>query len=90
MLTASVYIDLSTEPDLLSSHDRRELAALDQVPDGAHVVIDIGSRQWANDDVARIVHRHVDRLDIELKGTTRANLRLWVNACRTGSMEAVV
>lgn len=88
-VTATVRVDLSVEPDLMSSHDRRELEALGDVPNGAHVIVDVGSRCWVTDDTARWLHRHADRLDIEITGTTRANIRTWVAAARTGSTEAV-
>lgn len=88
-LAASIRADLSVEPDLLSSHDRRELQLLDDAPTGAHVVVDIGSRQWVSDDTAQWLHRHVDRLNIEISGTQRANIRAWMDAARTGSAGVV-
>lgn len=86
MLTASIRVDLSVEPDLLSSRDRGELSLLDAAPTGAHVVIDIGSRKWVSPDTARWLHRHVDRLHIEIAGTQRADIRAWMDAARTGEV----
>ncbi len=84
MLTGRVHLDLSEEPDLFSSHDRKELAALDDLPNGVAVVVDIGSRRWVSPDTAEFLHRNVHRLDIVIDGTPRADIRAWLEAARTG------
>lgn len=89
MLTGRVHVDLSVEPDLFSTRDRKELAALDDLPNGVPVVINIGSRQWVAPDVADYLHRNVHRLDIVIEGTPKADMRAWLDAARTGKVGVV-
>ena len=84
MLTASIYVDLTTEPGLFDSSERRALTALENVPDGARVVVDVGSRRCPTQDAANYLHRHVNRLQIELQGTPTADMRAWLDAVRLG------
>lgn len=90
MVTGSVRVDLTVEPDTFSNADRTALAALDSVPDGAHVVVDVGARRFVSIDSARWLHRNADRLDIEIQGTPAADIRAWVDAARGGRLWDVV
>lgn len=86
MVTGSVRVDLSVEPDTFSNADRNALAQLDQVPDGAHVVVDVGSRRFVSVDAAKWLHRNAHRLAIEIQGTPAADIRAWVDAARGGRL----
>ena len=84
MVTGSVYIDLSHEPDTCSSADRQSLASIEHVPDGARVVVEIGARQFLSSDAVRFLHPHAERLEIDVRGTSGAQVRTWVEAIRAG------
>jgi hypothetical protein len=89
LVTACVRIDLSVEHSD-DHHDRHELFALDDVPDGARVVVWVGHRTWLWDSTALLLHRQAKRLLIELQGSPRANIRRWLDAVRTGQIELVI
>lgn len=85
MLTASVYIDISSEPDDLSdARDRRRLDVLEGIPDGARVTVYVGARQHPSPDAVRWLHAHSERLHIELTGATGPIARAWLDSARTG------
>jgi hypothetical protein len=90
MLTASVYLDLTIEPELHDSRERRELGTLQSLPDGVRVVIDVGSRTCPTADFAAFVHPHIERLDIDIRGDKRADHRAWLKAARKGHCWLVV
>lgn len=86
MVTGSLLLDLSTAPKALTDEgrDRRTLAALEYVPDGARVVVNIGDRRWPSPDAAIWLHHHADRLHLEIQGSPHADVRAWVHAVRVG------
>jgi len=90
MITGAVRFDLTMEPGLIDNRDRRVLAGLSQVPDGARAVVDIGSRQYITEDAAAWLHAHADRLLIEIQGTNAAAVRTFVAAGRAGGAWSVV
>jgi hypothetical protein len=85
MIAGAVKLDLSREPegDQLN-RDRRLLQVLDLCPDGARVVVDIGSRQYVSQDAAHWLHKHDHRLQIEVIGTDPAAVLQFVLAGRAG------
>lgn len=89
MVTGSVYVDLSTEPDLFDHRDRRELWKLETVPDGARVVVFIGSRKCVPTEAADYLHRYADRLVIEIQGAPEADVAAWIEGARTGVLGVV-
>lgn len=91
MVTGACYVDLSTEPtDVFDNRDRRELAALEFVPDGARLVVFVGARRWVTDDAARWLHNQSDRLLIEVQGSPNGDVRRWVEAIRTGKVGVIL
>lgn len=86
MVTGSLLLDLSTAPKAPTDEgrDRRALAALECVPDGARVMVNIGDRRWPSLDAAIWLHHHADRLHLEIQGSLDANVRAWVHAVRAG------
>jgi len=86
VIAGSVVLDLSREPGLDDdSRDRRTLARLLAVPDGASVVVNIGSRRFVTIDAARWLHEHGQRLDITIEGTDPDAVRDFVAAARSGT-----
>lgn len=84
MVTGRVFVDLTTEPDLLSSADRKALSILEHVPTGASVTVDIGHRGYISDDIVHWLHAHAERLVIEIVGTDPAAVTRFVRAAREG------
>jgi hypothetical protein len=90
MVTGSVRVDLSVEPDLCGTADKHALAPLDDVPDGAHVVVDVGDRRYVPLDAATWLRRNAHWLNLEIQGTPSADIRAWVDAARGGRLCDVV
>lgn len=82
MVTGRVYVDLTTEPDLMSTRDRKSLAVLEHVPTGASVTVDIGRRKYVSDDIVSWLHAHADRLVIEVVGEDPPAVARFVRAAR--------
>jgi hypothetical protein len=83
MVTATICVDLTAEPDLTSSADRMALAALDAVPAGARVIVDIGSRRYVPPDTAEWLHRYDHRLVLDIHGSPDADVQAWVTPLAT-------
>lgn len=88
MITGEVLVRLTAEPEIGSTLDRRKLAVLEQCPDGARVVVDIGRRQYVPHDVVRCLHEHDHRLDITIQGESPAAIGKFVQAARSGLVDA--
>lgn len=88
MITGEVLVRLTTEPEVGSTLDRRQLAVLDQCPDGARVVVDIGRRKYVPHDVVRCLHEHDHRLDITIRGESPNAIANFVQAARAGAVSA--
>lgn len=85
MIAGAVKLDLSREPEGEHlSRDRRLLQVLELCPDGARVVVDIGSRKYVSQDAARWLHEHDHRLQIEVIGTDPTAVLRFVLAGRAG------
>lgn len=89
MITGSVYVDLTKEPDVADSLDRRQLAVLEDCPDGARVVVDIGRRAFVTHDAAVWLHDHDHRLQIEIHGTNPGAVTRFVRAGRAGDWSVI-
>ena len=83
-ISAFITVDVTADYDETYSSDRRELQVLERVPDGARVVVDIGARKWFNQDTAIWLHRHGDRLNIEITGRDPDVVDCLVRAARSG------
>ena len=92
MITGSVYISLARESsDWMDqgSDDRRALAVLRTCPDGASVVIDVGSRQYVSEDAAIWIQEEDHRLQIDIRGTDPTAVMRFVQAARAGTWSVV-
>lgn len=89
MITGAVTVDLTVEPELFDSRDRQKLSVLSVCPDGVHVIVDIGRRQFVSQDAAVFLHEHDHRLDIVIHGDDPAAVLRYVQAARAGSWEVV-
>ena len=83
-ISAFITVDLTADYDETYSSDRRRLQVLERVPDGARVVIDVGARQWFNQDTASWLHRHGERLNIEITGRDPNVVDRLVRGARSG------
>lgn len=90
MVTGTLYLDLSTEPDLFDNRDRHTLAQLGQTPDGAHVIVNVGSRKVVSVDGEHWLCHNAERLNIEIRGTSTEAVQRWIHAARNGRGWAVV
>lgn len=91
MITGSIYIDLTREPTAeRPNRDRRALAILEQCPDGARVIVDIGRRTLVTSDAAAWLHEHGARLLIEVRGTRPIAVSHFIAAARAGDWSAVM
>ena len=90
MITGSIYIDLSDEGDIIfDNRDRNALVVLEQCPDGAHVVVDIGGRKFVTEDAARWLHAHDHRLQVDIRGRRPDAVLRFVTAARAGTWSVV-
>jgi hypothetical protein len=69
--------------------DRRQLMRLEECPDGADVVIDLGSRRHVVSDAACWIHQHDERLNITVQGEDPTAVSNLVRASRTGDWRLV-
>ena len=87
MITGAVVVDLSEVDSWDEVHqrtDRHLLDVLNRVPDGARVVVDIGSRRFVTQDAAAWLHEHDHRLQIEIRGIEPEAVAEFIRAGRTG------
>ena len=91
MISGTVYVDLSASDysTQLQRSDRYLLDVLNRVPDGARVVVDIGSRQHVTQDAAVWLHDHDHRLDIEIRGTIPEAVAAFIRGGRAGEWSGV-
>ena len=68
MLTATVTVSLDHEPD--DYLDRRALAEISQIPDGAHLVVVVGSRHFLTHSSVGWLSEHARRLHVEISAHT--------------------
>jgi hypothetical protein len=87
MIRASVYVDLSAEPESGSTLDRRKLSVLERCPTGAHVVVDFGQREFVSRDAAFWLHEQDSRLDIEIRAERPEAVARFVHAARAGDWQ---
>jgi hypothetical protein len=86
MVTGRITLSLEVEPDEDWTRDRRVLAVLDRCPDGAEVVVDIGSRQHPTQDAAGWLCKHESRLIITISGSCPEAVSRFIQAARTGDV----
>lgn len=92
MITGSIYVSLPERRDdwmWQGNADRRALRVLDECPDGAVVIVDIGDRDFVTDDAARWLHQHDHRLQIDIRGSRPAAVARFVTAARAGTWSVV-
>ena len=89
MIGGEVYIDLTLEPEVGGSRDRRRLQSLAACPDGASVIVDIGRRKFVTGDAARWLHEHDHRLAITIRGVDPLAVARFVSAARAGGWSVV-
>jgi hypothetical protein len=79
VLTASIVLDLATEPEE-EAHDRRAVAraCLDRAPDGTRVIILVGSRLPVLDLWSLATLREkAGRLQLDIRGTDAQTINAW-------------
>lgn len=84
-----VAVDLSVDVFAVDgprdwNRDRRALAVLETCPDGAGVLVDIGSRTFASPDAALFLHEHDRRLVITIVGVDPRGVASFIEAGRLG------
>ncbi|HEY0888669.1 MAG TPA: hypothetical protein VGE38_03540 [Nocardioides sp.] len=84
MLTATVTVNLDHEPD--DREDRRALFHLADLPDGAHLIVVVGSRTFLTYDAVTWLAQHKDRLHVEISATSTKTARRWYDAITTGEV----
>lgn len=90
MITGSVYVALPELEHGDQPHaDRWALCVLDQCPDGASVVVDIGDRQYVTRDAAHWLKKNDHRLQIDIRGTKPEAVLRFVLAAREGDWSVV-
>lgn len=92
MITGSIYVPLpELKGDWLNqaSADRRALQVLDECPDGAVVIVDIGQREFVTEDAARWLHQHDHRLQIDIRGSQPIAVARFITAARAGTWSVV-
>lgn len=89
MVTGCVRVDLSYEPDVCETTDRRTLTVLEQCPDGVRVIVDLGDRRHITYDAVHYLHEHGSRLTIEVTGSNPETVALFVRAARAGDLAVI-
>jgi hypothetical protein len=84
MIRGTVRIDLSVDVELGDTRDRQQLSVLENCPDGAHVIIDLGARRHVSQDAATWLHQHDARLDIEICAERPDAVGALLRAARAG------
>lgn len=89
MITGTVVIDLSAcdYSSQMQRTDRHLLDVLNQVPDGARVIVNIGNRRHVTQDAAVWLHEHDHRLDIEIRGSSPDAVAAFIRAGRAGEWQ---
>jgi hypothetical protein len=88
VLTATVTLSLDHEaaPDL-DLADRRALQYLAQVPDGAHLIVVVGSRALLMPSSVTWLSAHARRLHVEVHASSPHAARRWYDAIKCGGIE---
>lgn len=87
VLTATVTVDLSLEhPDDFDHADRQALMHLPDVPDGARLVVKVGSRTLLSPSAVAWLSVHARRLVIDINASTPHAARRWYEAVRSGEV----
>lgn len=89
MITGSIYVRMPAESTLVQDLDGAALEILDQCPDGVRVVVDLHGREYFTPSVPMLLHRHGDRLHIEITGVNREVVARVIHAGRAGSWDVV-
>lgn len=89
MVTGCVRVDLSHEPEVFESTDRRTLSVLEQCPDGVRVIVDVGDRRHVTYDAVHYLHEHGSRLQIEITGSNPETVAQFVRAARAGDWAVI-
>lgn len=84
MLAATVTVSLDHEPD--DYLDRRALAEISQIPDGAHLVVVVGSRHFLTHSSVGWLSEHARRLHVEISAHNPQAARRWYDAIKTGEV----
>ena len=84
MITGTVRVDLTDVPD---EQHRCRVAGVSGAPDGARVVLIVGSLTIVSEAAWRI-REHTERLHIDVQGSPEA-VRRWVEVLRTGRLPEV-
>ena len=64
------------------AHDRRAVAELDRVPNGATTILEVGNRTTIPASTLALLSHHVGRVRIEVHGSAAA-VDAWLLALRT-------
>lgn len=78
MITGTTRFDLSRD---FRANDRRVVAAMNAVPQGARVILDFGSREVVDYETVDHLRQYVAKLCVDVQGEPGA-VRCWVNALR--------
>ncbi|HEX2893169.1 MAG TPA: hypothetical protein VHO29_04105 [Marmoricola sp.] len=78
MITGTIVMDLTRDS---RESDRKQVGALNGIPDGARVVVNVGRRYIVEPDTIRHLADHANRLHLDFYGDTAAVSR-WVAAAR--------
>jgi hypothetical protein len=84
MLSATVTVNLDHEPEDLDRADRAALQYLAQVPDGARLVVIVGSRELLMPSAIGWLNSHAHRLNVEISASTPHAARRWYDAIKSG------
>ena len=84
MIAFTVHLDLEADAhDDIGHADRLRLRDVENIPDGARLVVHVGSRQWPSADVVRIFRAAEDRLLVEVVASSPHIVASW-HAAVTG------
>lgn len=90
MLTATVSVDLDlVEPGYwqdVDKEDRRALMTIDDIPDGARLIVNVGDRDLLMPSAPKILCEHSDRLNIEIAASSPQSARRWYDAIKAGEV----
>lgn len=86
-VTATLIVDLSRDrTGDLARADRRALANLDLLPDGARVVLEVGFRRDVTTSALHALADHRNRLFVDIHSPSAAVAHVWHRAIVTGEV----
>lgn len=89
MITGSIYVRMPDENTLVQDLDGAALAILKHCPDGVRVVVDVHGRDYFTPSVPMLLHRHGERLHIEITGVDSEVVARVIRAGRAGTWDVV-